>query len=475
MMKPQLNALEEKFYRHCLEENFFSPGDRILLAVSGGMDSMVLCHLMNGLKDHLKIEFAIAHINHSLRGKASDKDATFVKKYAANNTQLCFLKKVDVAGEAARTKMSIEEAARNLRYTYLKKIAKRYGYNKICTAHHLGDQAETILMRIIKGTGWSGLTGIRVKRELFIRPLLIFSRDEIESYLKEKKIRYVEDRSNRDKTFFRNRVRHELIPLLKKRFDPQIEKHLVQLGLIAEETKTFISHDAQKHFSSVCSASNGKIVLEIKAFNRYLRAQKHALIEMIFTVFFDLTPHYSDYQHLFNLIEKRQSGKKILIGNVKCARTSSRVIFEIARKTKRIQFYYDIHVGRSYRFDDEGWTFSSKALTYSTLLKKQFGRSRDTEFIDAEKISGTLSLRNWKAGDKFVPLGMSKFKRLSDFFIDEKVPLDEKRLIPILTERANGHESIIWICGLRIDNRYKIDNSTHHILKMKCERHEKDP
>lgn len=474
MIKQRLNSLEKKFYRHCREGKFFLPGDRVLLAVSGGMDSMFMCHLMCLMKKTFRVEIGIAHLNHSLRGKASDEDAAFVTKYAESQALPYHQKRVDVRSKAVRTKMSIEEAARNVRYTYLEKLAKHYGYDKICTAHHLGDQAETILMRIIKGAGWAGLTGIREKRGPFIRPLLLFSRNEIGAYIKANKIQYVEDRSNRDKTFFRNRIRHELIPLIKRRFDPQIEKHLIQLGFIADETKAFIAKDAKKHFLSVCTVSKGKIELEIKAFNRYLRAQRHALIELLFAEYFDLRPHYTDYLNLFDLIENRQSGKRVLLGNVNCTRTSSVVIFEAVRKPKVSQFHYDIRAGRSYRFKETGWTFSSETLLYTKSIKKEFGHTRMIEFIDAKKIFGTLVIRNWKPGDKFVPLGMTGFKNLSDLFIDEKIPLHEKKQIPILTERYKDKENVIWVCGLRIDNRYKVDHSTHHILKLKCERHEKN-
>lgn len=473
-MKLKLHALEEKFSLHCRENRFFSSGDRVLLAVSGGKDSVVLCHLMNILKDQLNFKIAIAHVNHGLRGRAADRDASFVKRYADRLGCPFFQEKVDVKSETAGTKRSIEEVARTMRYAFFENVAGLHGFNKICTAHHLGDQAETILMRIIKGAGWSGMTGIRQKRGLYIRPMLIFSRDEIASYVLENHIPFVEDKSNLDRAFLRNRIRHELIPLLKSRFDPQIEKHLVQIGVIAGETKELISKDAKKHFSAVCTVANGKILLEIKAFNRYLRAQRHALIEMLFSEFFGLRLQYTDYQNLYDLIEKRQSGKRILIENIICIRSSSKVIFEIERKHKRTQFHFDIDQDGSYKFADTGWVFSSETLPYSPKIKKELGRNRNIEFIDAGKISGKLVLRNWRTGDKFVPLGMERFKRISDFFIDEKTSIGEKKKIPILCERKKNKETVIWICGMRIDNRYKIDNSTHHILKMKCERNEKD-
>jgi tRNA(Ile)-lysidine synthase len=457
-----------------MTHKFFENGDRVMLAVSGGMDSMAMCHFFDILKKTIRLDIAIIHLNHSLRGTESDKDEIFVKQYAERWNYPFFSKKVDVYRKALSSKISIEEAARNLRYDYLESIAEKHRYNKICTAHHGSDQAETIMMRIIKGTGWSGLSGIREKRGSFIRPLLIFTKEEITSYVKDRKIKYVEDQSNRDKSFLRNRVRHDLIPLLKRRFDPQIEKHLVQLGYIAEDTRTFMSKLAGTHFSSVCRLSEGKIVLEIKAFNRYLRAQRQAIIEFLFEEHFGLKLQFTDYQNLFDLIEKKQSGKRILLDTIECLKASSQVIFQIKRKQKKAPFRFEIETDRSYFFKNPDLSFHCKVMANSPALNKEFGRRSEVEFIDAEKISGNLVMRNWRPGDKFVPLGMNGFKKLSDFFIDEKISIREKGQIPILAEKKGRNENIIWVCGHRIDDRYKVDNTTKILLKLKCERYEKN-
>jgi tRNA(Ile)-lysidine synthase len=474
MRKPTTSLLDKKFLEHCLKRKFFRKGDRVLLAVSGGMDSIALCRFLETFKKNLPIHIGIAHVNHSLRGKAADWDEAFVKTFSLKNNYPYFQTKVNVRSKATGNKLSIEEAARHLRYSFLEEVARKYGYTKICTAHHGSDQAETVLMRVIKGAGWTGLTGIRETRGLYVRPLLIFTKDEIRSYVKYQKIDYVEDRTNLNQKIFRNRIRHNLIPLLKRNYDPQIEKHLLQLGIIANETRRLSEKSARRLFSTVCTVSEGKILLEIKAFNRYLRAQRQAILELIFTDHFDRTLQFSEYQNLIELAETKQSGKRILTGSIECSRTSSEIVFQRFQKKGAHPFCHAITLNCTYRFDNPGCSFVSEEIANSSALQKQFGKSVDTEFLDAGKITGRLILRSWKKGDRFIPLGMKGFKNLSDFFIDRKVPLKEKGRTPILIERKGKRDNIIWICGHRIDDRYKTDHLTQRILKLKCERYEKD-
>ena len=473
-MKNYAKTFELKFLRHCRKKKFFSRNDRVLLAVSGGMDSMAMSHLFGALQSEFRIGLGIAHLNHDLRGSHSDRDEIFVKKFAQLHGYSFHCKKVDVRRRAKASKTSIEEEARNSRYGYLEKIARQYGYNKICTAHHSADQAETVLMRIVKGAGISGLSGIHEARGLLIRPLLFFSKKEIETYVKQKKINYVEDHTNHDTAYLRNRIRHQLMPLLKKEFDPQSEKHLIQLGLIAGDIRIFFKKQAKRLFRRVCSISHNKIVLEIKTFNRYLRSQRHAIIEFLLEEYFDVKLKYHDYQKLFDLIDTRPSGKKLLFGDVICLKALDCIIFSGKHQLQHTDFCFQIETGRTYNWEQPFLSFSSTAFPMNAVIKKQFGRSREVEYIDLDKIKGSLILRNWKNGDCFRPLGMNGLKKLSDFFIDQKILLTKKKQIPILCEKIKTKEKIVWVCGQRLDDRYKVESSTHHILKLECKRNEKD-
>ncbi|MBL7996639.1 tRNA lysidine(34) synthetase TilS [bacterium] len=471
-MRQTTTYFQNQFLEHCRKNHFFSSNDRVLIAVSGGLDSMALVHLMGILQLESEITIGIAHLNHRLRGAASDRDEAFVKKFALSRLYPFHCQRMDVRKQAKLSRKSIEEQAHDLRYAFFEKTARQFGYNKICTAHHRSDQAETILMRIIKGSGMSGLTGIREKRGLFIRPLLLFSKADIKKYVQTENIKHVNDASNRDKAILRNRIRHDLIPLLKKKFDPQIEKHLIHLGLIAEEIKAHFDLDAEKQYLQVCKAAEGKIVLEIKAFNRYLRAQRHALVEFLFLREFNKKLQFSDYEKLYDLIQTKQSGKKVIFGNVICLKTADQIVFLTKNRLNRRDFCFTIETGRDYSWKNPNFSFRSSFLSSTPELRSGFGRIANIEYVDREKIKGHLRLRNWKTGDKFKPIGMNGFKKLSDFFVDNKISVIEKKNIPLLCEKIGTKENIIWVCGLRLDDRYKVDNRTHHLLKLEYNRNE---
>lgn len=473
MSQQTLEMFEKNFLKHCREKNFFRRKDRVLMAISGGMDSMTMAYFIPALEQTFKIRIGIAHMNHGLRGKSSDRDEAFVRQFARSHHYPYYHKKADVRGYAKKRKISIEEAARHIRYAFLDRVARENGYTKICTAHHAGDQVETVLMRIIKGAGLSGLTGIREKRGSIIRPMLFLTKNQIEAFVKKNKIQFRKDHTNKQTFFLRNRIRHDLIPYLKKKFDPQIETHLLRLGYIAEETHTFFKDAAKRQFSKVGKTSEGKIVLEIKAFNRYLRAQRQAIIELIFEKYFGQKLFFKDYQTLFDLIEKKQSGKKIVFGTVTCLKSAGQIVFFVNHNASSA-FSFVITPGHLHRFENPGLTFKSTVEPFSPKIRNQFGSNPDVEYIDAKKIKGQLKLRNWKNGDRFKPLGMNDFKNLSDFFIDQKIPITEKKKIPVLCEKIGRSENIIWLCGLRLDDRYKIDKDTQHTLKLEWERHEKN-
>jgi tRNA(Ile)-lysidine synthase len=463
-MTPQNKIhLEKRFLKE--GKRLLKRGERILLAISGGLDSMVMLQLFLDLKDKLGVTVGVAHVHHGLRGKFSDHDAAFVKNFCIKRGLAFWSKKVPVRRMAKNNHWSLEEAARNLRYQALEEIAKNENFGKICTAHHQGDQAETVLMRIIKGTGWQGLSGIREQRGKVVRPMLVFSKEEILNYAKKTKLKFVSDASNADTVFFRNRIRHRLLPMIKKQFDPQVEKHLQQLGFIAGETRRWLYMEAERLFKRHCRADETKIVLEIKRFNKYLFIQRQSLIELIFERLGGTHRSlvFSDFSRIVEFIESAQRGKRLLFEENECVKYSDRVVFQRTGKGKSAGFAYAVESGLSY--DWPKIRFESRRVSPAEI---KLGRSKYVEYLDPKKITGQLILRSWKAGDYFFPLGMTSSKKLSDFFIDNKIPNSEKLAIPILCEQDGANEHVIWICGYRLDERYKIDPSTKQILKVEC-------
>jgi tRNA(Ile)-lysidine synthase len=285
------------------------------------------------------------------------------------------------------------------------------------------------------------------------------------NYAKKRKLKFIKDASNTDTAFLRNRIRLRLLPLIREQFDPQVEKHLQQLGFVAGETRRWLHAEAERLYKRVCRTDETKIVLEIKRFNKYLFIQRQALIELIFERISGSNQKllYSDFSRIIDFIEFAQSGKKLLFENNECVMFADHVVFQYTRARKPNRILYAVEPGGSYvwrkiRFDSR--------LVRPTEIK--LGESEDVEYVDAEKIAGRLILRNWKTGDYFFPLGMTSSKKLSDFFIDEKVSNPDKGTVPILCEKFGKNEHVIWICGYRLDERYKITPSTKQILKLEC-------
>ncbi|MBX7152725.1 tRNA lysidine(34) synthetase TilS [bacterium] len=465
MKKDTPHNFENRFLNHCRTKRFFKKRSRILLAVSGGIDSMALAHLFLLLKNDFHL--GIAHLHHGLRGKQADNDQKFVKQFAESNHLEYFTERVNALTYSKKHKTSVEESCRILRYDFLERVAQQNGYDKIVTAHHADDQAETVLLRLIKGTGWTGLTGIRESRGIYVRPLLVFSKEELQSYAKSKRIKYCMDITNRDTRFLRNRIRHRLMPLLKTHYDPQIEKHLRQLNVIATDTEAWMRHDAKRLFKRICKQSDGKITLEIDRFKRYFASQQFGILSLIgkaLSVEFD----FDDITRITDLI-RGQSGKKLLFGKWLCLRLQNTLVFQ-PRLTTATQGKKIVTVGKTQIFNN--WTCRITELLSKQFKKVKLGRDPYVEYADADAINGSISLRFWQNGDYFYPLGMEKSKKLSDFFIDEKISIPDKQTRPILYEHKNGRDHIIWICGLRLDNRYKLTSATQRILKLECRRNE---
>lgn len=467
--------LESRFTAHCRDRRYFQPGDRLLLAVSGGMDSTVMLDLFCRTKDRLQVILEVFHLNHGLRGAESDGDEAFVKALCAKAGIPCHADRVDVRAEAESGE-SLESAARRIRYALLNRCAEDCRLNYICTAHHRDDQAETVLARIIHGTGWTGLCGIRERNGKLVRPLLAFSREDISLYAGSRHLAYRTDSTNSDMTIFRNRVRRRLLPLLASEYDPQTASHLIHLSAIAGETLEWAHTEVKRLWAEACCyADKDKIKLDINYFNHYLLFQRKLLIEKAFAAIFNTDPEalflrYQDYTAIIHLAASSESGSKFYRGKAVVLKTQSYLVFYHAEGLQTEPFCMVIGSAGEYNLSDNGIRFVLKPYTGNN--RPPLGMSRYVEYIDGAKIRGTLVLRNWKPGDRFIPLGMQGMKKLSDFFTDKKIDILNKPLIPLLTDRFGDEEQIVWVCGWRLDERYKIDKNTKTIYQIECDYHE---
>jgi tRNA(Ile)-lysidine synthase len=420
----------------------------ILLAVSGGIDSVVMAHLFH----QAKFRFAIAHCNFCLRNLESDEDEVFVRNLAQTFDVPFFSEKFDTKSFAAQNGFSVQMAARKLRYDWFEKIRKENGFDYIATAHHLDDQVETFLINLVRGTGIAGLHGIPVKNGYIIRPMLFAFRKDIAQYAAEGNVGYREDRSNQETKYLRNKIRHDVIPMLCS-INPDFVDGLSdtirrlrdfeQLGIGALE-------EWQKH--AISKEGNSQVI-------KIAGLKNNSLAPVLAWEF--LSQYGFNETQLHNMLSSfgNENRKVFLSPTHRLVKERGRLIVSAIEPESSDKIYKIAPFARK------------KNLKSPLLLRFEHIKNPDNYEIpatgriaslDAGKLKYPLVLRKWRNGDTFCPLGMKKKKKISDFLINEKVSLHEKEHIWLL---CSG-EDIVWIIGYRIDHRYRITNMTKEIIMI---------
>jgi len=455
------NDLLSKFERFAREKSLVEKGDSIIVAVSGGVDSVVLLDLFNRLQKKYPLRLRIAHVNHQLRGNESDRDEEFVWKLGQKYGLPVDVERVDTGAYAKQNRLSIQEAARELRYGFLSRISREHRFQKIATAHNANDNAETILLNLSRGTGLQGLSGIPVhRRDLnVIRPLLFATRAEVEAFANRHRLKYRTDSSNRETEYRRNFIRKKIIPLLEKSLNPQLVRAISRSSEIFAELGDFLNQEMKRKLKKVLRfRSKEEISLKIHEMKKLHPFLQETIIEWAARELQSVPLDSEKVSRIAALLHAR-SGKKVEVSkSLHVYREPECLVF--LPPPPRAHFELKIEPDRSYEIG--GARFSSK-----TLARKAAGStpSRNIEYVDADRLNGRLVLRTWRPGDWFVPLGMNGKKKLSDFFIDEKVPLHQRASIPVLKSGGN----IVWICGLRLDNRYRVTPKTRRVLRLEFE------
>jgi len=440
----------ERFLIFLKGENLGNKEDRFLLTVSGGVDSVVMCKLFSSAG----FSFGIAHCNFKLRGNESEADEEFVRDLA-NHYGVSFHKKqFATSSYAKRNAISIQMAARELRYEWLKRLAKEKNYTFIATAHHLDDSIETFFMNILRGTGIAGLHGVPVKHENIIRPLLFANKKMIREYAMENKLEWREDSSNNSDNYLRNKLRHHLIPSFKELnlgFEKTITKEFSYLKDAADIFKKFIEEKKRE----IVTEEGKNILLNIQKLkdSGYSETILHELLRS-----FDFTPETTE------LIAKRlytTAGKKFLSPTYRLIKDRDFLILSplkpILKNKSKEQNEFLLPQGQN-EFDN------GEIRLKTEIIEGGFSRIKIktnlVAYLDHSKLSFPLTIRRWKHGDWFFPLGMVGKKKLSDFFVDQKIPLTEKENIWLVESENN----IVWIIGHRIDNRYKVLSGTKKMI-----------
>jgi tRNA(Ile)-lysidine synthase len=433
-----------EFLKYIHEKQLFNPSDKVLLAISGGMDSIVLADLLS----KTKIDFAMAHCNFCLRGEESDADEDFVKKLAKKFKVSIYSEKFDTKAFAEQEKVSIQMAARMLRYTWFDQILTKEHYQYLVTAHHQNDVLETVILNFTRGTGISGFHGIRVKSGNIIRPLLFADREQIRDYVAEHQLAWREDSSNESNKYARNLVRNEVIPLLK-----QINSNLEETVFQTVEKVDAVEHNfyerIEKLEKEIKRVENGAVLLTINS----LKDQPSIVI---FELLKNYNFNYADVKEIQKAFDE-QPGKQFISPTHVLVKDRDQLVIT----AKDISGFTSLEISEETK---ELTTPTFKlSIEITPNLKSKIQTAKSIATLDLEKLKFPLKLRKWKEGDWFIPLGMHGKKKISDFLIDQKVPLNLKDNVYVIT----SGDSIVWIVGMRIDDRFKIIDNTENCCFIK--------
>ncbi len=444
------------------------PEDRVVVGVSGGPDSVALLHILKELAPRLKISLSLAHLNHGFRGKDSDKDAEYVQELALKLGLPIIVESRDVPAFIKKDGLSPEDGARRARYDFFNKVVTRLKANKVALGHNADDQAETVLMRLLRGSGREGLGGIPPVRELkpgsrveIIRPLIEATREEIERYLKENRIKSRLDASNIEPVYLRNRIRVKLLPLLTK-YNPNIKSILIRTAQILGEEDRYLEGIVDKHLKRIVKKGREGIILDIiKLSSLSLSIQRRILRETLEVIKGNkLDIQFSHIDDILDLLKARGRTSLDLPGNILVTKEYRRLSLGFKKEKKAPSFNYPLKVPGITKIPEIGLSFRAKVLNKRPKALK--GGSKKRAYFDYQRTKAPLSLRNREEGDRFQPLGMRGSKKLKDFFIDEKIPLEEREKTPLLLSK----KEIIWVVGHRISDKAKVTNKTKKILMV---------
>lgn len=453
--------MEEQFLKNIKEKTDIRPGDRILVAVSGGMDSMLLLFLLNKHKEELGIEIEAAHLNHLLRKKDSDKDQQLVKKICDEWSIPFHTISIDIKKISQTNKWSIEEGARKVRYEYLNALKEQLECSKIAVAHHHKDQAETILMHLIRGTGAEGLRGMFIDKNNIVRPLLNITREEIEEKVVALELQYRTDKSNLQTRYARNKIRLKLLPILKK-YNPQIENNLVKTGEIIREDNNFIESEVDKYYHKYIEHKEQYLIINEKMLELHLSIRRRLLIK----AYKELSHKYLEYKFVEKAdeyIQKKQGKQKKKLGlpnGINLFRNKDSIILDMRKKITG-------HQSEELLIEKPGqYEFTGKKLKLEIINElpgKDIYIKRDSSegYVDFDKVIWPLKARNRKAGDIFFVIGDKVGRKLKKLLIDRGIEAGIRDELPLI---ATKDDELIFIPGIGISDLFKIDDNTVTIL-----------
>ena len=413
---------------------------KILIAVSGGVDSVVLTHLCK----ESNLDIALAHCNFNLRDKESDGDEIFVTELADALDLEVFIESFETEAYAREKKISIQMAARELRYQWFDSLRDTLQFDHVLTAHHSNDNLETVLINFVRGTGLDGLTGIPASTGFIVRPLLPFSRKEIEDYARNTHLKWREDSSNASVKYLRNKVRHELIPKLEE-MNPQLLESFTKTQTHLQQSAALIDDYISAIFPRLAKEEDYGYSFKIKMLKTIPNLK--AVLYELFKAF-----GFTEWNDVYDLLEA-QSGKMVCSGTHRLVKDREELLLTTVPSEIKKKF------GIS---EEEEVVMLPMGTFYIEAVDELSEATQNVIFVDREKLQFPLTVRKWQEGDYFYPFGMKGKKKLSKFFKDEKLSLPEKENCWLLC----SHNDIVWVVGRRPDARFAITDDTKSILRL---------
>jgi len=450
--------------------NMLSPHEAVLLGVSGGSDSVALFHIMLEIKTLYNLRLGVAHVNHGLRDEA-DQDEFFVKQLADQAGIPFYSVKKNVLEHKLRLKESIEEAGRTIRYAFFEQISHDHGFSKIALGHHADDNAEQVLMQIIRGTGVKGLSGIPpVRDKWIIRPLIQSRKQQLIQYLHQNSLDFVIDSSNNDNQFLRNRIRNELLPLLEHHYNPNIYNGLNRLADICLHEENWLEPLIQNALNhAMLYHKSHDMCLSLPILQSYHRGMRRRMIRK---VLHEIKPNgkqisFDHIDQIDDLIQKKEGVKTIDLPNDIYIRKDQAQLFFIAHKKvshsdkKKLPYLFMIEKIGPIHLSDIGLFIEMSKLSFQDVVDIT-SIGGDLAVMDYDQVVFPLMIRNWQPGDRFCPLGINGTQKIKKYFINQKIPVHKRVGCPVLISQ----NTIIWLIGHRISNRVRLTSKTQNVLRF---------
>ncbi|WP_066645156.1 tRNA lysidine(34) synthetase TilS [Christensenella timonensis] len=458
----------EKIVREFIQENnLIEAGQTVGVAVSGGPDSMALLSCLCFLAPLAFFSVVCVHFEHGIRGQESLDDADFVSRYCAEHNIPFYMSAADVPSLAEEWHMGKQSAAKRAREEYFKSLIQNGDVDVIATAHHLDDNAESVLMHILRGSGTDGLRGIHPQNGPMIRPLLCVTRQQILAYLEEKEIGYVTDRTNGENEYTRNFIRNVLMPQLRDRINPDVAGALNRLSVIAEYDAGFIRGEAEKEFGNCAQVLNGSVEIDIEALSRLSKAVRCRIVRLACERL-HITQDVENAHVLcvLALAERNRTGARAnLSNNLYAAVEYGKLLIGFSAREADVSFCMPFDFEAANELPD-----GSRIICGEVYECDYENSDPDVAYVDADKLPQRLMLRTRYRGDTIHPLGAPGKKKLKDYFIDKKLPRQERERTPLLADGSR----IIWAAGHVIDDECRVTGDTTRIYCLKYTKKQED-